>query len=163
MSPLIHPLIVRWQAMAPREKRLAGWAALVVGLAVLWSWHDWQQQEQRRLQKALPAAETRLKAMQKMADEYQQYAGQAKGGLKAPASAEVVAASLRARGLTFDVLPVGAGQLALKGSAGFDDWVDWVAGLAAQGWRVERATVQAAATPGSGLAQVDAVLVAAGQ
>ena len=115
---------------------------------------------------ALPAAETRLATMQKMADELNAALAPGRNDLKASASIDLVAASLKASGLPMTLTPTGTSQLTIQGNVVFDDWINWLAGLAAQGWRVERAQIQRDG-PGtgsvpSGSVKVEATLAAAG-
>ena len=115
----------------------------------------------RRLQRALPAAESRLAAMQQMADEFNTLAqGRPKdsAGAKAPTPANLLITAMKAKGLTLEALPTGSAQIVLKGTVGFDDWVDWLAGAATQGWRVERASVQREPSS-TGQVKVEATLV----
>jgi len=63
-------------------------------------------------------------------------------------------------------VPTGASQVAIQGNVVFDDWINWLAGVAVQGWRVERAQVQrdgvGAGSVPSGSVRVEATLGAAG-
>lgn len=147
MSPLFSLLTERWQRLQPRERQLARWCVIIVVGAGLLSLEDWRSREQSRLQKSLPAAESRLAAMQAMADELNASQASRASAAKVPAAAESIAASLKAKGLALELRPSGANQWILSGSAAFDDWVDWVALVAAQGWRVERALVQRDVVP----------------
>lgn len=160
---LLNRLQARWQALSTREQRLASIAATVVLLACIGGIHDWQQRERLRLKAAVPAAEHRLHVMRKLADEFQQYAAKGQRGTSGPASAEAVLGALKAKGLALETGAAAGGQLAIKGQVAFDKWVDVLATLPSQGWRIERATVQPSAdrTASAGFAQVDAVLVAA--
>jgi len=166
MNNLFRYLVARWQQLQPRERRLALWCGVVVSAAVLLTMDDWQRGEHARLQKALPIAETRLATMQKMADELNSSVAPGRNEPKAPASIELVAASLKANGLPLTLVPTGTSQLIIQGNVVFDDWISWLAGLAAQGWRVERAMIQrdgsgAGGVP-SGSVRVEATLGASG-
>ena len=179
INALLTQLKTRWQQLQPRERQLVFWSGLFILATVLWSLDDWQRSELRRLQRALPAAESRLAAMQQMADEFAALnrlrTKDGQGG-KAPASANLLIASIKAKGPTLEAFATGSAQIVLKGSVGFDDWIDWLEGAAAQGWRVERANVQRGsgspggavgsvsvipgALAGTGLVNVEATLVA---
>ena len=166
MKKLFKYLAARWQQLQPRERRLAFWCGIVVSGALLLTMDDWQRSEHVRLQKALPAAETRLATMQKMADELNAALVPGRNELQAPAAIDLVAASLKASGLPMTLTPTGTSQLTIQGNVVFDDWINWLAGLAAQGWRVERAQIQRDG-PGtgsvpSGSVKVEATLGAAG-
>lgn len=163
MNTFLNRARDRWQALSTRERVLALVASAVVVFAGAWATHDWQQRERVRLQVALPAAETRLNTMRKLADEFQQYAALGKSGARAHASADAVLGALKAKGLALESGGATAGQLALKGKVPFDLWVDGLATLPAQGWRVERANVQASAdgATSAGFVQIDVLLVAA--
>lgn len=166
MKNLFKYLMARWQQLQPRERRLALWCGVVVGAAALLTIDDWQRAEHARLQKAIPAAETRLATMQKMADELNAAVATGRNEPKAPASVDLVAASLKASGLPLTLVPTGTSQVAIQGTVVFDDWMTWLAGVAAQGWRVERAQVRRDATGAgsapSGSVKVEATLGAAG-
>lgn len=135
-------LLARWQQMQPRERRLAFWCGIVIAAATLLSIEDWQRQEHVRLARALPDAEARLATMQKMADELNGLAALRPHGQKAKASPELLVASAKAAGLPLELAVTGTSQVVLKGAVAFDQWVDWVAKAAAQGWRVEKATLR---------------------
>lgn len=165
MKPLIPALAERWQRLQPRERRLAGWGGLVLLAAALLGVDDWQRRERQRLARALPAAEARLAAMQQMADEWSGIAAQPRRGVAEPAAAAVIAESLKSRGLPLAVVVSGPLELTVSGVAAFDDWLDWLAVVAAQGWRVERATVRrersAAGATAAGPVTIEATLGAA--
>lgn len=147
MKNLLQRLKIWWQQLQPRERRLAIWCGVIVCAALLQSVDDWQRNEHRRLQKSIPAAETRLAAMQRMADELEGYATGSRNDV--PASSELVIASLKASGLPLTLTATGSLQFVVDGEVAFDDWINWLSGLATQGWRVERALVRQSAT-GSG-------------
>ena len=165
MSTVFRLAAARWQKLQPREQRLALWCGIVVGVALLMSVDDWQRSELSRLNKALPAAETRLATMRKLADELSASAA-LQHRTPAPASIEQVAASVKANGLSLTLTATGTSQAVVQGSVDFDDWVNWLAGLAAQGWRVERAQVERGGAGGGGTppgsVKVEASLGAAG-
>lgn len=142
MTSVIKILLARWQQMQARERRLAFWCGIVIAGATLLSIEDWQRQEHVRLDRALAEAETRLATMQKMADELSGLAARRTNGQKAKASPELLAASVKAAGLPLDVAVTGTSQVVLKGAVAFDQWVDWAAKAAAQGWRIEKALVR---------------------
>ncbi len=142
MNSLIKYLAARWQQLQPRERRLAVWCGVIVFAAVLFSVDDWQRNELRRLQNSIPAAETRLATMQKMADEFDGYAAASRNEARVPASGELMAASLKASGLPLTLTATGNAQFIVDGEVAFDDWINWLSGLAAQGWRVERALIR---------------------
>lgn len=140
MSALIKRLAARWQLLQPRERRLARWCGLIVLAASLVTAEDWLRRERLRLQTAVPAAEARLSLMQHMADEWNGAAAESRAGAHAPVA--LIADSLQTRGLPLTVVVTGSSQVALSGAVSFDEWVDWLAVVAAQGWRLERATVR---------------------
>ena len=166
MKNLFKHLVVRWQQLQPRERRLAFWCGIIVSGALLLTIDDWQRGEHVRLQKALPAAETRLATMQKLADELNASLAPGRNELKAAASIDLVAASLKASGLPLTLTPTGTSQLIIQGNVVFDEWINWLAGLAAQGWRIERAQIQrdgpVTGSMPSGSVKVEATLGAAG-
>lgn len=139
MSALLKRLAARWQLLQPRERRLARWCGLIVLAASLVTAEDWLRRERLRLQTAIPAAEARLALMQQMADEWNG-AAESRAGAHAPVA--LIADSLQTRGLSLTVVVTGSSQVALSGAVSFDEWVDWLAFVAAQGWRLERATVR---------------------
>lgn len=139
MSALVKRLAARWQLLQPRERRLARWCGLIVLAASLVTAEDWLRRERLRLQTAIPAAEARLALMQQMVDEWN---GAAASRAGAPAPVALIADSLQTRGLSLTVVVTGSSQVALSGAVSFDEWVDWLAVVAAQGWRLERATVR---------------------
>lgn len=165
MKPLLKPLAERWHRLQPRERRLANWAGGILLAAALLGVDDWQRRERQRLARALPAAEARLAAMQQMADEWSRTAAQPRSGAAAPASATVIADSLKSRGLPLTVVVSGSLELTVSGVAAFDEWLDWLAVVTAQGWRVDRATVRrersAAGAKSAGPVTIEATLVAA--
>lgn len=165
MKPSIKALAERWQRLHPRERRLAGWGAVILSAAALVAVDDWQRRERQRLDRALPAAEARLAAMQQMADEWNRGAARPNGGPALPAAAALVAESMKSRGLPLTVTVTGAAELTLSGVAAFDDWLAWLAVAARQGWRVERATVRrepsASGGAAAGLVTIEATLAAA--
>ena len=142
MKNIFKHLAARWQQLQPRERRLAAWCGVIVSAAALFSIDDWQRNEYRRLQRSIPAAETRLATMQKMADEFDGYAAPGRNAAPVPATGELVAASLKASGLPLTLTATGSSQFVVGGEVAFDDWINWLSGLAAQGWRVERALIQ---------------------
>jgi type II secretory pathway component PulM len=164
MKNLFKRLAARWRQLQPRERRLAIWCGVIVSAGLLLSVDDWQRSEHRRLQKSIPAAETRLATMQKMADELDGYAAASRN--EPPASSELVAASLKASGLQLTTAATGSSQFVIRGEVAFDDWINWLSGLAAQGWRVERALVQrqgtSTASAPAGPVKVEATLGATG-
>lgn len=164
MKPSIKPLAERWLRLQPRERRLAGWGAVILVAAALLAVDDWQRRERQRLERALPAAEARLATMQQLADEWSRGSARPNGGPALPASVALVAESLKSRGLPLTVTVTGSAELTLSGVAAFDDWLAWLAVAARQGWRVERATVrrQPSATGGAaGPVTIEATLAAA--
>lgn len=160
MKPLIQPLAERWRRLQPRERRLAGWGGAILIAAALFAADDWQRQERRRLEQALPAAEARLAAMQQMADEWS--TGQPSGAPAVAMPAAAIAESLNSRGLPLTVAVTGSFELKVSGVAAFDDWLDWLAVAAAQGWRVERTSVRRG-RDAAGLVTIEATLAAAGR
>jgi type II secretory pathway component PulM len=142
MNTVIKTLVARWQQLQPRERRLAFWCAIVIAAAALLTIEDWQRHEHIRLAKALPAAEARLASMQKLADEFNSLSTRRQTGATAKASPELLTASAKAAGLPLDLAVTGTSQVMLKGPVAFGQWVDWLADAAAQGWRVEKATVR---------------------
>lgn len=160
MSAALKILVARWQQLQPRERRLAFWCGIVIAGATLLSIEDWQRHEHLRLAKALPAAEARLANMQKLADEFNSLSARRPNGAKAKASPELLTASVKAAGLSLDVAVTGTAQVVLKGTVAFDPWVDWLADAAAQGWRVEKASVRRDSAAPSGRASGTVVVEA---
>lgn len=160
MKTVLKNLAARWQQLQPRERRLAFWCGIVIAGAALMTIEDWQRRERVRLARALPEAEARLATMQKLADEFNGLATRRQKGEKA--SPELLTASVKAAGLSLELMVTGTSQVVLKGSVAFDQWVDWLASAAAQGWRVEKASVRrdspAAGGRTSGTVTVEATL-----
>ena len=151
-------MTARWRLLQPRERRLAVACAIVIALSVLVVLEDWQRRERNRLEKALPSAEFRLATMQKMADEHRQRVVDNRNGTKSIATVEALGTSLRGRNLPLTIQISGASRLVIKGHAGFDDWVDWVASAASLGWRVEQAMIQRDTATAGGLVSIEATM-----
>ena len=147
----------RWEALAPRERRvLAGGAAVL--LAVLLYVAAWEPLAQSRdaWRLRVTAAETDLAWMRAAAPRVQA------GGAAAPARADGrsllarVDASAREAGLgpaLLRVEPVGAGQVRVTfEQAGFDALMHWLETLARDGVRVGEFSAQRA----DGVGRVDA-------
>ena len=163
---LFKRLVIHWQKLQDRERKLALWCGVVILCAVVLSLEDWQRGERIRLQKSLPAAEARLASMQKMADELNglsRLTAQDRPGMKPRTSAESLVASAKSKGSSWDAYATGSSQLVLKGEIPFDDWIEWLAGAATQGWRVEKASVLRDLAPPrgavSGIVRIEATLV----
>ncbi len=148
-------LAAAWQARSPRERRLLRVAAAVVGVALVIAALDWSQTQRARLGRSLPRAAAQLEQVQEAATEIARLRAQpAAPRPTGPALLETVQASAKSRGLGLVIQPAGDG-LQLKGQAGFDDLVAWLAALQAdQGLRVLRLEVQQQGA----VASVDAVL-----
>jgi len=146
-----------WQALSPRERRLLLAAAGVILAALALGALDWSRTERSRLVRSLPRAEARLEQVQESATEItrlrQQPPLQRPDG---PALLDTVQASAKSRGLGLTIQATGDG-LQVKGQAGFDELVAWLAALQTdQGLRVLRMEVQQQ----DGVASVDVLLTA---
>jgi general secretion pathway protein M len=70
LGAVVAPLRQRWQALAPRERRIAGWLAWAVGLALLWfvavmpAWRSVSTAPTR-----LDQLDSQLQQMQRLASE----------------------------------------------------------------------------------------------
>ena len=153
-SPITR-IAAAWRARNPRERKLLAAAGAVVGLALVLSLLDWSNGQQNRLDRNLPRAEAQLEQVQESATEIARLRAQpAPRRLSGPALLETVQASAKSRGLGLAIQLAGDG-LQIKGQAGLDDLVGWLAALQTDlGLRVVRMEVQ-----GQGAAAtVDAVL-----
>ena len=106
LGALMAPLRQRWQALAPRERRIAGWLAWAIGLVLLWfvgvapAWSSYR------------TAPARIDQLDKQLQEMQRLAGEATtlralppvGGLQAQAALKTATDALG-----------GAGRLQLGG------------------------------------------------
>lgn len=155
---------LRWFALSPREQRLALGCAAFVAAALAWSLHDWQGAERQRLRVALVKAETRLKTMQALVDEYQNAQSAAKNAGAPTAAADELLLSMKAKGLELAATPGGGTRLELKGNVRFDQLVEWLAQLHGRGWRAERlSATRLADAASSGIVRVEATLAVVGQ
>jgi type II secretory pathway component PulM len=165
MKSLVAKALTKWKQLQPRERRLAKWCGAVLGIALVLTIDDWQRSERLRLQKSIPLAEARLAAMEALGDQFVSVSGLIRDRTKGPTPVELVAISLKSHGLPLELVKTGPTQIIIQGAVVFDDWVVWLASLAAQGWRVERAIVQfqtPAGTVPQGFVRVDATLSAVG-
>ena len=148
-----------WQARNPRERTLLIVAATVVGVALIVTALDWSRSERARLGRSLPRAEAKLEQAQESATEIARLRAQpVPQRPTGPALLETVQASAKSRALGVIVQSMGDG-LQVKGQAGFDELVAWLATLQQdQGLRVARMEIQQQGPTAS----VDLVLVAGG-
>lgn len=164
---MIEPLIQRWQAMAGRERRLVGVAALVVAIALVYlvliepAWLARQ-----RLARELPALRAQLARVDSLADEASRLAG-------VPVSANTPQA-LRAR-LEASIEAAGLGS-ALAGlqhsgslfdvrfeAVAFGEWLAWLEQTARDArLRVVDVAVTRASAPGLVNARVSLEMPAQG-
>jgi type II secretory pathway component PulM len=165
MKSLPGRVVARWRQLQARERKLAKWCGAILGIVLLFTIHGWQRSERLRLQKSLPLAEARLASMEAMGDQFVSVSALVRDRTKGPVPVDLLAISLKSHGLPMELVKTGSNQFSVQGAVVFDDWVIWLATAAAQGWRVERATVQFQA-PGSAMPQalvrVDATLSAVG-
>lgn len=155
-SSPISRLRQAWQSISPRERRLVLIAGGVVLVGLVVSLLDWSHSQRTRLTRSLPRAEAQLEQVQEAATELTRLRGQtAPQRAAGPALLEAAQASAKSRGLGLALQATGDG-LQIKGQAGLDAFVDWLAVLQRdQGLRVQRLEVQGqGATAG-----IDAVLV----
>lgn len=145
-----------WQARNPRERTLLIAAATVIGVALVVNLLDWSRSQRTRLGRSLPRAEAQLEQVQESATEIARLRAQPVPQRPAgPALLEMVQASAKTRGLGLAIQTMGDG-LQVKGQAGLDAFVDWLAALQRdQGLRVQRLEVQGQGSAAS----IDAVLV----
>lgn len=151
--------------MQPGERRLAGWCGVILCVVVVLKVDEWQRSERLRLQKSLPEASARLATMQSMGDQLGAFSAAIRDATKTPVEVELVSASMKAHNLPLEFVRTGPSQLNIQGTVNFDDWTVWLATLATQGWRLERATVQQSSTAGgskSSQVRVEASLAAVG-
>lgn len=153
----ITRLAAAWQARNPRERTLLIAAATVIGVALVVNLLDWSRSERTRLGRSLPRAEAQLEQVQESATEIARLRAQPVPQRPAgPALLEMVQASAKTRGLGLAIQTMGDG-LQVKGQAGFDELVAWLATLQKdQGLRVARMELQQQGPTAS----VDLVLVA---
>lgn len=139
----ITRLAAAWQARNPRERTLLIAAAVVIGVAIAVSFLDWTRSERTRLGRSLPRAEAQLEQVQESATEIGRLRAQpAPQRLTGPTLLEAVQATAKARALGVTIQSAGDG-LQVKGQAGFDDLVGWLATLQQDhGLRVQRMEVQ---------------------
>lgn len=155
LSPLARLTHV-WQAISPRERRLVLLAGGVVAIGLVVGLLDWSRGERSRLARSLPRAEAQLEQVQEAATEITRLRGEtATPRAAGPALLEAAQASAKSRGLGL-VLQASGDGLQVKGQAGLDAFVDWLAALQRdQGLRVQRLEVQGQGSAAS----IDAVLV----
>ena len=146
-----------WRARNPRERTLLIAAATVIGVALVVNLLDWSRIERARLGRSLPRAEAQLEQVQESATEIARLRAQpVPQRPTGPALLEMVQASAKARSLGLAIQAMGDG-LQVKGQAGFDELVAWLAALQHdQGLRVARMELQQQGPTAS----VDLVLVA---
>lgn len=153
-SPLAR-LVQSWQAISPRERRLVLMAATVVGIGIVLTTLDWSRNERIRLGRAVPRAEAQLEQVQESATEITRL--RAQPAPQRPATTtllDMAQASAKSRGLALSIQSGGEG-LHVKGQAGFDDLIAWLAAVQHdQGLRVLRMELQQQGA----LASIDAVL-----
>lgn len=156
LSPLAR-LTQAWQAISPRERRLVLLAGGVVAIGLVVGLLDWSRGERARLARSLPRAEAQLEQVQEAATEITRLRGEtATPRAAGPALLEAAQASAKSRGLGL-VLQASGDGLQVKGQAGFDELVVWLAALQHdQGLRVARMELQQQGPTAS----VDLVLVA---
>lgn len=155
LSPLAR-LTQAWQALSPRERRLVLLAGGVVAIGLAVGLLDWSRGERARLARSLPRAEAQLEQVQEAATEITRLRGEtATPRATGPALLEAAQASAKSRGFGL-VLQASGDGLQVKGQAGLDAFVDWLAALQRdQGLRVQRLEVQGQGSAAS----IDAVLV----
>ena len=155
LSPLAR-LTQAWQAISPRERRLVLLAGGVVAIGLVVGLLDWSRGERARLARSLPRAEAQLEQVQEAATEITRLRGEtATPRAAGPALLEAAQASAKSRGLGL-VLQASGDGLQVKGQAGLDAFVDWLAALQRdQGLWVQRLEVQGQGSAAS----IDAVLV----
>ncbi|TYC56575.1 hypothetical protein ETQ85_12030 [Zoogloea oleivorans] len=153
-SPLAR-LVQSWQAISPRERRLVLMAATVVGIGIVLTTLDWSRNERIRLGRAVPRAEAQLEQVQESATEITRLRAQpAPQRPAATALLDMAQASAKSRGLALSIQSGGEG-LHVKGQAGFDDLIAWLAAVQHdQGLRVLRMELQQQGVQAS----IDAVL-----
>lgn len=154
---MVNEIKARLAAASPRERRLLGIAALVVGIGLLLSIGDWAHRERQRLVSAVPGAEARLARMQEQADEL----GRLRRAAPPPAAATPVRAAAaraaaEARGLqiAIDELPDG---LVVSGRGEAVALLDWLAAMQAE---QQLRPIEVELRSESGQIQVDGRLVA---
>jgi general secretion pathway protein M len=142
VSPFTR-LLQSWQAISPRERKLLLMAGVVVGVGILLTTLDWSRTERVRLDRALPRAEARLEQVQESATEITRL--HAQPAPRRPAAAallDMAQTSAKSRGLGVSIQTGGEG-LHVKGQAGFDELVAWLAAIQHdQGLRVLRMELQ---------------------
>ena len=141
-SPVTR-LLHAWQAISPRERKLLLTAGAVVGVGIVLTTLDWSRTERLRLGRALPRAEARLEQVQESATEITRLHAQPPPRRAAAAALlDMVQTSAKSRGLGV-LIQTGGEGLHIKGQAGFDEFVAWLAAIQRdQGLRVLRMELQ---------------------
>lgn len=153
--PMLDPWMNRWNALAPRERKLLRASALVLGIVVgyLALWAPWQRQlSQLRLN--VPQDRAKLETMRQQAQQIaalraQSAAGGARGG-NLLAAVEQTAQLYGLRGSLTRIEPDGptGARLSLQ-NASFNAILVWLNELQnRQGVRVESADFEGQAAPG---------------
>lgn len=156
---MIEPLIARWQALAPRERRLigAGLAVIVLAIGYLVLFEPaWKGR--RQLQRDLPALRAQVARMSTLAAEVQTLERSPQASGSASATRARLESSLRAAGLA------DKAEFRLAGEridlriplVDFAAWVDWV-DLAVREARVRVVDASVVRDPRSGYASVRVV------
>lgn len=119
----------RWQAAAPRERRLLALAAALLGLLLALGLAESAAEQRQRLRRALPQTTAQLAQMQGWADEIVALRGQPAPPRQAgPALLAALQAAARAEQLDVD-LQLAGGVLQASGRGHFDAMLRWLAGV----------------------------------
>ena len=159
MKKSIVSLVEAWSKRSLRERQFIVAGAAIVAIATIVSIDEWQRREHKRLNRSLPALESRLSHVQLMADEIRLLGGATRIDSKLTATAEQLSISAKAKGMTLEITKNGSAQLVVKGIVPFDDLSTWLGTIASQGWHVERADIiKESGSVSIGLARVDIAL-----
>jgi len=116
-------------ARAPRERRMIVIMLGVVSLAIFWSWFQWQNKENARLDHELPQARARLANMQDASAEITRL--RATAPMPQPTTAQILdslQSSARTLQLNLNIRSIDNGLIQVSGSGvSFDTWVVWLA------------------------------------
>lgn len=128
----VRPLLTRFAALQPRERRLAAIAAALILTALAFVAVEWSLAESRRLARALPDARRDLDSIRRHADELRQLAQRPpRAATDIGLAHRIVEDSARAHGLALRST-LNADRIAVTGAAPLPALLDWLAALQAE-------------------------------
>lgn len=119
----------KYLSLSNREKRLAWIMCVVVGLAAVVSWYQWQASANTKLDRSLPAARAQLAALQDASAEITRLRAQAKTPeVSTPQLIESLSAAASSLSLNLKIRQVEGGTIQVSGTGvDFDAWIVWAA------------------------------------